>query len=583
MIAIAFSLTAFAQSVKIYEIEGGQKREVLQRFSIVDINSELEIKLNVDSLSLAISGENNSHPELQKKLDFYTRILKDQVEIQTLINTEFNEASTEAEKAKVLGTFSDKVDDMYDLVAQEDGMKAKFNDYIATFRKLPEAEKAKWQNYHIAWSMQQLNVEMEKEFAVLKNDIAKEKVQIQLYAYLHTKKENYKRVHIDNFDDYEGGEFHEVPRFASSFSEDDLAALQRNQKMADQLNVLVKDNFKNFSEVLKTNIESYDCILAMSADLKNLIEKRDDLFEENKEDIEEILDEFKPELDAALLVLKNMKDFDTRNLVESFSLLQIDFKVVLDSFLVRVEKSKDKLTKLSEIPEIKSFVKNLEECKPKIESDLARVNQIIEVTMNVLKPGAGAVEVSEKIVGDAFQFTINNLPETGYINLKAAGRRDDNDKIEIQLKIIRDNVNPKPIILEKRYLTMIQVKIHSVSNVSLILAQPYFYSSDVVKLDNPFQFAPAGNLLFKKGSRENKTWNFINPGFGFSMSTPDFDLDGVPEVGVGAVVTALNDVISLGISYNTKTDNPYWFFGLSLPFDMMGLPVNTIQTESDMK
>ena len=115
------------------------------------------------------------------------------------------------------------------------------------------------------------------------------------------------------------------------------------------------------------------------------------------------------------------------------------------------------------------------------------------------------------------------------------------------------------------------------------MAQPYFYSSDVVKLDNPFQFAPAGNLLFKKGSRENKTWHFINPGFGFSMSTPDFDLDGVPEVGVGAVVTALNDVISLGISYNTKTDNPYWFFGLSLPFDMMGLPVNTIQTESDMK
>ena len=99
-------------------------------------------------------------------------------------------------------------------------------------------------------------------------------------------------------------------------------------------------------------------------------------------------------------------------------------------------------------------------------------------------------------------------------------------------------------------------------------------------LENKFQFTPSGSLLFKFGSRKSRTWNYLEPGIGFNISTPDFDLDGTPEIGLGGVLTVLKDVLSIGVSYNTKTDNPYWFFGLSLPFSIPGVPINSVQTNA---
>ncbi|MFX7804608.1 hypothetical protein ABTK17_20430, partial [Acinetobacter baumannii] len=59
---------------------------------------------------------------------------------------------------------------------------------------------------------------------------------------------------------------------------------------------------------------------------------------------------------------------------------------------------------------------------------------------------------------------------------------------------------------------------------------------------------------------------------GFHISTPDFDLDGYPDVSYGGVLTLFRNVLSTGIAYNTRTSSPFWFFGLALPFTTLGLP-----------
>ena len=112
--------------------------------------------------------------------------------------------------------------------------------------------------------------------------------------------------------------------------------------------------------------------------------------------------------------------------------------------------------------------------------------------------------------------------------------------------------------------------------VGMILANPKSeFQNDT---DREFFFAPSAALLLKFGSRNSYFYNeFLDFGIGVNFAAPDFDTDGTPEFGLGLMLTAFKDVLSVGYNYNVTLNDPYWFFGVNLPFNLPGLPVNPVK------
>ena len=115
----------------------------------------------------------------------------------------------------------------------------------------------------------------------------------------------------------------------------------------------------------------------------------------------------------------------------------------------------------------------------------------------------------------------------------------------------------------------------------MIMADPYNADSlaEVEALqERRFLYAPSAGLLFKLGLRSSRFYNeFLSPGLGVSISTPDFDTNGEPEFGTGLVLTAFKNLLSIGINYNVTLDVPYWSFGVNLPISLPGVPINRPQ------
>ena len=191
--------------------------------------------------------------------------------------------------------------------------------------------------------------------------------------------------------------------------------------------------------------------------------------------------------------------------------------------------------------------------------------------------------IKDALGGDVFKRNISELPEYGYIDLKTIGKRISGEFIDITLSYQVEGSNESlkdEIQIHNKQLSMELVSFHSVTSVSVVLASP-IGDSDDVKLTRKYQVAPAASLLLKLGSRKSKLWNNISPGIGIIMATPDMDLDGSPDVSFGGSASLFRDVLSLGVSYNTRTDSGFYHIGLSLPFNVFGGVQNTSQLTSD--
>ena len=189
------------------------------------------------------------------------------------------------------------------------------------------------------------------------------------------------------------------------------------------------------------------------------------------------------------------------------------------------------------------------------------------------------------------RFTLDNLPDEGYLRLTRSGKREDGDILELNLllgipKEGKDPTSTNPDDYEIRKLEpwnlqMQTLGLFSRTYVGLIMADPYNADSlsgvEAVQ-ERRFLYAPSAGLLLKVGSRNSRFYNdLLSPGLGVSISTPDFDTNGDPEFGTGLVLTAFNNILSIGINYNITLDVPYWSFGVNLPFSLPGIPINRPQ------
>jgi hypothetical protein len=197
----------------------------------------------------------------------------------------------------------------------------------------------------------------------------------------------------------------------------------------------------------------------------------------------------------------------------------------------------------------------------------------------LLKPFQTSIDKAEKSINDFEGYNINDVPEQAYIDLKGTGKREAGDFLKIEL-IIRTNKPGKESlknVIQQVSIQLEQIKVHAVANVGVILANPYLPDPNY-QVETEFQLASCSNILFKIGSRKSKGWNFLQPGLGLNISTPDFDVDGTPDFSFGLVGSVFKDLLTTGISYNTVADEPFWFIGFSLPLANLALPIGNIQS-----
>ncbi|MDE5422645.1 hypothetical protein L3073_10545 [Ancylomarina sp. DW003] len=573
------------QLIDVYETNYTSEKPQEISYGIVDINSNLKLQINRDSLIPAIGLSTNSNPILIDELKRYNLLIESQKKTLEKLNKDLSGLSDD-KKIDLLGDFSDLESDLNTKILNDKGLETKFNAYMTEFLSddFPKFERVRYNDYYLGYALEKLSNETSRKLKRIEQSISNEKIKIQLNAFLNTKEEKDRKIHVENFDEYNFGEFYEVERWVTSFSEEDVQAFNTTQKLANSLNEIVGKSAEDISNIIINELKSISCYDDLLAETVITFKEKDDIFTTHLDAATIFLSDIKNELTDIIEILNKVNNYNGKdeNALELFNKIQNELITKSETFPSRINEIiktfEDKVS--TSLPEIESIIDLFDSCNQSLKEDIDKITTLRKLTTDLLIPFKKTASNGMEMGKEVFSYSIDDLPKAGYIDLKKTGKRSNGDNIVIRLTIKTQKDIDKKLtgeVIEKKILILQQIKLYSESNVSIILANP-FNSTDKVKIDNKFQFAPSGSLLFKFGSRRYKTWNYLNPGLGFNISTPDFDLDGVPEVGIGGVVTVLQDVLSVGVSYNTKTDNPYWFFGVSLPFSTLGMPINTIKT-----
>jgi hypothetical protein len=549
---------------------------------IVDINSRLTVGIDRNRLIAALPAAKKSNPALTASLNQLIALLKTEQQILNLIKPA---TANIAANRDSLSAYSKLMMRFYNTVSQNPSLRAQvnslFQDAIAkirnnTFDKKMYASPQAYVIKHLDTLMNQVATDISNE-----KDVAS--YHIQLQAYIHTKNTSNQKIHIENFDNYSAGEFYEVPRWVTSFSADDASAFNQVSQLSNALNSAIAGNFKDIVKLIPDSLNSYACYSNLVTEAKN---DEAAIAGQAASQANTFITAMQVKLTAvytAIQQFQKQKNAAGANPIEQFSQLSNAFITLAGSLPAEVDSLKSTVTAtaFAASADAKKLYTDFKACNAILQADVKLVSGVYYAVANLLQPMQSNATAAQQLTGSVFDVNINQIPPKGYIDLKYSGKRQNGDEIEIKLVTrSKDDIakNQPGLTLDDQIIEMQQISFYSESSIGVILASPLGSSSQVT-LKNKFQFAPSGSLVVKFGSRTNRFWNTVNPGVGFNISTPDFNLDGTPDVSYGGVLTLFHNIVSAGWAYNTKTSSQFWFFGLSLPFTTFGLPVGNVQTQ----
>jgi hypothetical protein len=585
-LSLMISTLSEAQIIGITETSYSNNKMIPDSCNVVDINSTLKVELNTDPLLLAISRATHSNQEQIKKLDQLNKVLEKKIKILQILSDSI-QSDKESHKLQILANYSTLMKSFYEQIIEIPELREEANKLFEEYfdmRAKQILDKKEYPNPEL-YVIKNLSRYEKAIFNQIGQSDSLRKVNIQLVALLNTQSAYNQQVHIENFDNFQKGEYYVVNRWVTSFSEEDIEAFNKTGKLANQMNNVATEGFKGITELLAANFSSFNCSKELLKEAQFVKSNLGTIENENEEAVSPLVSQ----LSALLTDL--ITDAESITKLKSSELNALEqFNTVSSNFIAKANKLPNQIDSvfqslpsafLAANQQLVDLKNKALQCGALVKTDVEKVQGILNYVTSIFIPFKKSNDNAQSIQNDALSFTIDQLPPFGLIDLKTTGKRANGDQLEVKVRIktalTEKQGLPQGITLETHTLTLQQTSVYSVSKVSLILANPYQVSNKV-KLENEFQFAPSGSLLFKVGLRTSKTWNFVNPGLGFNMSTPDFDLDGVPDIALGAVASVLKDIVMIGWSYNTTTNSPFWFFGLSLPFNIPGVPINSVQT-----
>ena len=573
---LAFISISQAQILSISEKDrNGKKYEVKDDApQIVDINSIIEVKVSKDELLKIIK---NQFPQLAQQADLDIKIadLKKALELhkEALAILE-NNVATVSDKQQFFGLMDQFLND----IRANANLLKQYNDLTAEFFSLNTNNSIEGGDME-AYIFKNLNGDLAKFQAQLKS-IDSSKFTISVVAYKKDK-DGGDRVHIQNYDTYSERDYFTVERWVSSMTDAQTQAFSALSATASENNAKSTTIFESLKATFIAQFPSITCVQEQVTAFKTFINDPNlttDITSALSSKGNELLTEFNTllsdinSLKAKISGLDITLIFDIEN---EYKKLVNDVKSIEASF-TSFKTITDAITSLE--GQVTGLAANFTTCIGQLKTDFNSLKNPL-----ALLSGHQKNYIANKNIGDEVKrFNIANLPEKGIINLKGTGKRVNGDELLIEVLLLmpssKEGMPSQKFTLEQRLLTMQLIGFRSQVAVGLIMANPTKRSSLDFTPKREFFYTPSASLLLKIGSRKSYFYNeFIDLGIGINFASPDFDSDGTPEFGTGLIFTAFKNILSVGYNYNITLDTPYWFFGVHLPFNLPGLPINTVK------
>jgi len=561
----------YSQVLSVKETYKGDSRTIINDDAqIIEINSTLEIQVSKGKLNNAIK---KNIPDIIETVKLESKLisLKQALQNKSAVISILEQQMPTVEKQK---PFFKIVDGFLTAVQVDPYLSSRYeelaNEYF-TSQFFTEG------NPLDSYILSNLNNDVLSIEAELKT-IELYKYNISVMAFKKGQSGG-DRVHIQNYDTYSNRNYFNVERWVTNLSVEDQQQLGALAEIARENNKREFKLFETLKKKLLNELSSISCVIS----LKNNIIK----FIKNIE----LNDFIPPKVKTKIFAVKAaISQFQSLYQLLKRDIRQWNITVLLnieDQMLTVIEsiKSIDKtivdlktlINQTASAPTFMPLMDELNNFYAKIQIDIASLENGIALLF-----GLQTNYIANKSIGDeAMSFSLDKLPEKGFINLKDTGKRQNCNELLIEMVLrmasTMENAPEQIFTLEQRTFIMQLISARSEIAVGLIFAS-LFNKADLNLQSNwDFFYAPSASLLLKFGSSKSYFYNeFLDFGVGLNIASPDFDTDGIQELGVGLITTAFNDILSVGINYNVTIDNFYWFFGINLPFNIPGLPVNTI-------
>ena len=564
---------AHAQIITVTENDRGKQRQInKQGAQIIDINSRLEVMLSKKEIIDAVKMQ---LPQFNKQIDIDEEIvaIKEVLQNQnTILKILQQEVASPSEQKLFFNMMLNVLDQIESNPKLEERFELLSDDYFSTEQQSNGVSLESYIFSNFNGDLLQLKEQLKT--------IDTETFLISLVAFKKDKLGG-DRVHVKNFDTYTEREYITIERWVTSLTDTQKQQLNELAEIAQANNQLAVNVFQELKKLVLSEFPSISCLTQLKNSLLNFI--RD------------------PQINVTISLEQKAEITDAIALLKQFELLIDSLKTNVGQWQITTpftvgDQIKGLVKSLETIKfnvggllpkmalnsnigaQVQPLIAQFNSCYTTLKSDIEQVKIGIELLFNKQEN-----YIANKTIGDeVIAFSVDNLPQSGFVNLKGTGQRANGDQLvlEVILRIPSQEkgVPEQHITLEEREFDMQLIGARSEVAVGLIFANPFNKENLNLETDRDFYYAPSASLVLKFGSKSSYFYNdFLDLGVGLNFAAPDFDTDGTPEFGTGLIATAFKDIVSVGLNYNVTLDHFYWFFGVNLPFNLPGLPVNTIK------
>jgi hypothetical protein len=389
-------------------------------------------------------------------------------------------------------------------------------------------------------------------------------------------------VHLDGFDEYPRGEYYEVDRWQilptpeqlEQFKALEKAAKENKSREANLSAILVDTYLKQVGETFKNalNASLQEFETRANAAIGNGLPAN--LVEQTKQIIAEV---------KTLVGTINER-------VSFYRQLRVDTGFMVSQLLENINGDiallKSARTSLTD--EINTLLAGLSALPAAVRAGFSNLVAAAKTSLLSLESGVLtdlgldflqtsrkltnlALELSGKVT--SFALDEGKFPDSTTLDLHYTGQRVEGDHIALKLLVKKDGNTE--VMGETKYITLYRIAPNVRGTVGIQFAHPL--SETAIRTD--FQMAPYYNLLFnnifgwsaKRKRYANIRNTLLDFNWGIHVSSPDFDKDDVPEIGVGIVLSGLKDYAQVGWAYNLFQATPYVFFGIRLPLAYLNI------------
>lgn len=572
------------------------------KIAILDINSRLRIKIDkeavkrhaADQLDIGISAK------MLEEIDVISTILNREAEILGFIGE--GTGLDEQTRKKNLQIFSKKMRELEGFILANPALSKKVNE------KMENSDRPE-DDYRFIFSVvheeiDRISSEYNQVFAGL---------NFRLGGWIN-RGASPEPINIEEFDTIQKDEFYEFPFFVPPTAEE-WEKLKKMQDAAKNINekglsavLNIKGQLNQYAAGLEAEINNaLDCTLKSLTDIKGQIISQMTIdFKEQFKATDNVIQKIKDLLDLLQQMKKVIQELDILpgkleqniQLVQSLSsAIKNDIATLPDDIKNAKEEIENGLkgalatlgkdvqdgikNGLEQVKNncLKGILATIANAKSKIESMVTLFRDEVVKNLGLMSPQWGAaLELSDKVE----RFAIDQIPNEGNVDLRYLGKRDEGNelyfKAVLETKPKEGEEKGQAVTIDQKYFMLFKM-VYIKLKPAMIFAAPLMKKAEraehgiTLSDKKTFQAAASYSVLLKLGNRKSVAYNkLFRIGIGLNVAALDFNQDSNYEVGLGLVLSGLNDFVQVGVGRNMDIDANYFFFGINLPIGEISLP-----------